>query len=175
MWISLILNAWYRYPMWALKKFENKFFIPAGCDFHTRHPFTGYLREIKLILICIRWRSMLDPEINNTKVLIRCSKISWAENFRMVDIEINAWSSIFLNLETNLILYFYPEKWIKFNQSESPIRSREIWNFASLLRLIYRNGRDSLILKNRFWCFCTTSKKEWIKQEIKSVHIGYSD
>ena len=27
----------------------------------------------------------------------------------MVDIEINAWSSLFLNIETNLILYLYPE------------------------------------------------------------------
>jgi len=31
-----------------------------------------------------------------------------AENFRMVDIMINAWSSLFLNNETNLILYWYP-------------------------------------------------------------------
>ena len=38
--------------------------------------------------------------------------------FRMVDIEINASSSLFLNLETNLILYLHPEKCIKFNQSK---------------------------------------------------------
>ena len=31
--------------------------------------------------------------------------LTGAENFRMVDIEINAWSSLFLNIETNLILY----------------------------------------------------------------------
>ena len=37
----------------------------------------------------------------------------------MVDIEINAWSSLFLNLKTNLILYLYPEKCIKLNQSEA--------------------------------------------------------
>ena len=58
----------------------------------------------------------------------------------MVDIEINAFS-LFLNLETNLILYLYPEKCIKFNQSESRIRSREIRNFARHLRLPYKNGR----------------------------------
>ena len=34
--------------------------------------------------------------------------ITWAENFKTVDIEINAWSSLFLNIETNLILYLYP-------------------------------------------------------------------
>ena len=52
------------------------------------------------------------------------SKSIWAEHFRMVDIEINAWSSLFLNIETNLILYLYTEKFIKFNQSESHIWSR---------------------------------------------------
>ena len=57
-------------------------------------------------------------------------ELSWAANFRMVDIEIKAWYFLFLNLETNLILYLYPEKCIKFNQSESRIRSWEIWNFA---------------------------------------------
>ena len=50
-----------------------------------------------------------------------------AENFRMVDIEINAWSSLFLNIETNLILYLYSEKCIKSNQSES-----HIWNPINL-------------------------------------------
>jgi len=41
-----------------------------------------------------------------------------AGNFRMMEIKINAWSSLFRNLETNLILYFYPEKYIKStNQS----------------------------------------------------------
>ena len=43
----------------------------------------------------------------------------WAENCRIVDTKINAWSSLFLNIVTNLILYLYPEKFIKFNQSES--------------------------------------------------------
>ena len=76
-----------------------------------------------------------------------------AENFRMVDIEINAWSSLLFNLETKLILYLYPEKFIKFNQSESSIRSRSISNFRRHLRLTYRNGRDSIILKNRFLIF----------------------
>ena len=47
--------------------------------------------------------------------------MDWAENFRMVDTEINAWSSLFLNIEMNLILYLYYEKCIKFNQSESHI------------------------------------------------------
>ena len=36
----------------------------------------------------------------------------------MVDIKINAWSSLFFNIETNLILYLYPEKCINStNQS----------------------------------------------------------
>ena len=36
-----------------------------------------------------------------------------------------------------------------------------------------REGLD-LILKNRFLIILYISKKEWIKQEIKSVIIGYS-
>ena len=102
-------------------------------------------------------------------------KLYWAMiagNFKMVDIEINAWCSLFLNIETNLNLYLHPEKCMKFNKSESRIRSREIWNFARHVRLIYKNGRDSLIWETGFWFFCTISKKEWIKHEIKS---GYSD
>ena len=39
-----------------------------------------------------------------------------AENFRMVDIEINAESPLFINLKINLIFSLYPEKCIKFNQ-----------------------------------------------------------
>ena len=63
-----------------------------------------------------------------------------AENFRMVDIEINAWSSLFLNLETNLILHLYPEKCIKFNQSESRVWSWQIWNCARHLILYTETG-----------------------------------
>ena len=49
------------------------------------------------------------------------NQVCWAEYFRMVDIEVNLRSSLFLNLTTNLILYLYPEKCIKFNQTESRI------------------------------------------------------
>ena len=52
---------------------------------------------------------------------------TWAENFRMVDIAINASSSLFLNIETNLIMHLYPEKCIQFNQSGSHIWSWLIW------------------------------------------------
>jgi len=43
----------------------------------------------------------------------------------MVDIEINAWFSLFLNIETNLILYLYPEKCIKSIQSWSRVYDAE--------------------------------------------------
>ena len=51
-----------------------------------------------------------------------------AENFRMADIKINAWSSLFPFIESNLILHLYPEKCIKFNQSESCIYRAEKFN-----------------------------------------------
>ena len=39
----------------------------------------------------------------------------------MVDIEINAWSSLFHNIETKPILYLYPEKCIESIQSWSRV------------------------------------------------------
>ena len=48
-------------------------------------------------------------------------------------------------------------------------------NFARHIRLLYRNWMDPLILKNQLWFLCSISKKEWIKHEIKCVHIGYLD
>ena len=39
----------------------------------------------------------------------------------MADIEINPWSSLFIDIETNLILYLYPEKCIKSIQSWSRV------------------------------------------------------
>ena len=53
---------------------------------------------------------------------LKLSLQSWKR--RMVDTEIDAWSSLFLNIKTNLILALYPEKCIKFNQSESRIWTR---------------------------------------------------
>ena len=86
-----------------------------------------------------------------------------------LELEINASSSLFLNLETNLILFLYPEKCIKFNQSESRIRSRKIWNFARHLMLIFRNESDSLVLKNRFLIFLYyILKKSGLSKKLKA-------
>ncbi len=63
--------------------------------------------------------NLIDQNIVGIKKRVQQEiKVSRAENFRMVDIKIYAWSSLFLNIENNLILYLYPEKCIKFNQSE---------------------------------------------------------
>ena len=96
----------------------------------------------------------------------------WAGNFRTVDIESKSWSSLFLNLETSLILYLYPEKCIKLNQSEWRIRGREIWIFSRHLRLICRNGWDSLILKNQFLIFLFYIQKRMSKKlKVSTVDI----
>ena len=90
----------------------------------------------------------------------------------MMDIEINASN---LNLETNLILYLYHEKCIKFNQLKSLIRSREIWNFARHVRLIYRIGKNSLILKNRFLIFLYyIQKSKKLKVSTLDIRIKQS-
>ena len=109
--------------------------------------------------------------------LLICTKqnknnLSWSENFRMVDIEINDWSPLFLNLKTIVILCLCPEKCIKFNQSELGIR---IWNFCTpfndssliYLRLIYTHWRGSLIFKNRYLVFSTTYKKSGLSKKLK--------
>ena len=46
-----------------------------------------------------------------------------------MDIDINAWSSLFFNLETNLIFYLYPEKFIN---STNQSRVLEAGNFEIL-------------------------------------------
>ena len=48
----------------------------------------------------------------------------------MVNNEINAWSSLFLNLEANLILYLYPEKCIQNSTNQSSVS--EAGNFEIL-------------------------------------------
>ena len=60
-----------------------------------------------------------------------------AENFTIVYIEVNAWSSLLVNFKINLILSLYQQKCIELNQSSvvwttrtANQRSREIWNFA---------------------------------------------
>ena len=90
----------------------------------------------------------------------------------MVDIEINAWSSRFLNIETNLIFYLYPEKFIN---STNQSRVLETLKFCAPFKINIqtRVGLSNFEKPVRF--FSTLSKKEWIKQDIKSVHIGYSD
>ena len=58
---------------------------------------------------------------------------------------------------------------------------KSVWNLTNQSRVSeagkfeIRNGRDSIILKNRFLRFLYYIQKEWITQEIKSVHIEYKD
>ena len=54
------------------------------------------LESLHLLITYVDFLPYFYPEQKN---------VSRAENFRMVYIEINAWSSLFLNLKTNLILY----------------------------------------------------------------------
>ena len=96
--------------------------------------------------------------------------ITRAGNFRTVDIEMTAWSSLFLNLVTNLILYLYPEKCIKFNQSKWSIRSRE---FSLLIKINIqrREGLSNFEKKNGFWFFCTKSKKSGLSKKVSTLDI----
>ena len=90
----------------------------------------------------------------------------------MVDVEINAWSSLFLNLETNLILYFYPEVY-KIKQIRVAFQKPRNLKFCAPFMITIQKRKG--LTKTRFLIFLYYIKKEWIKQEIKIVHIGYSD
>ena len=63
-------------------------------------------------------------------------KITRAEHFSIVDIEIIAWSPLFINLKIILIFSLYPGKLLKLKQIErcfqnpkQTIKSRIIFNF----------------------------------------------
>ena len=77
----------------------------------------------------------------------------------------------FINIETNLILYLYPKKWIKFNQSESCKEADKFEILRAHLSLIYRNGRNSLILKTGFWFFSPKSKNGF--RRLSNRDYGY--
>ena len=66
----------------------------------------------------------------------------WNLRFRMVNINIKAWLSLFI--ETSLILYVYPENCIKFIQSEWAVAYQKPGNLkfcASFKIYLYRNER----------------------------------
>ena len=82
----------------------------------------------------------------------------------MVDIEINAWSSLFLNIETNLILYLYPKKCIKFNQ----FRVSEAGKFEILRAILWLIYRNSLVLKKPIFDFSVLyPKKSGLSKKLK--------
>ena len=68
-------------------------------------------------------------------MILTFTNVIRAENFKILDIEIIAWSSLFLNIETNLILYFYPEKCINSTNQSCVYEAdkfkilRAIWNY----------------------------------------------
>ena len=75
----------------------------------------------------------------------------------------------FFNLETNLILNKIQP--IRFAY-QKPVNLKFC---APFMISIQKREELSSFKKPVFWYFCTLSKIEWIKQEIKSVRIGYSD
>ena len=110
---------------------------------------------------------------SSSNLILRASmrNVFRAGNFRMVDIESNAGSSLFLNLETNLV------SWIVYKIQPIRVAYQKPWNLKLCAQFkINVQKREGLsnFEKPVFWFFCTISKKEWIKQEIKIVSIGYS-
>ena len=85
----------------------------------------------------------------------------------MVDIEINAWSSLFLNIENNVILYLYPDKCIQFNQSELRIRIRKILKFFAQFKINAQKQEVLTNLKKKFDFFVLYPKKSGLSKKLK--------
>ena len=89
----------------------------------------------------------------------------WAENFRMEDIGINAWSSIFDNLKINIILQDYLKSVWKTRETVAANQRKADNQWENRNILIGENNQR--ISKER--------EKEWIRTKMKSFQSGYSD
>ena len=69
----------------------------------------------------------------------------------MVDVEINAWSPLFLNLATNLILYLYPEVY-KIKQIRVAFQKPGNLKFCAPFMITIQK-RKGLTKKKRFLIF----------------------
>ena len=92
--------------------------------------------------------SLTKLEIIESLTKFRIKKEQSLNLTELVDIEINAWAwfSIFLNMETNLILFLYPKKCIKFGIAYIKIniqKLEELSNFKNrfLIFLYYIQER----------------------------------
>jgi len=128
-------NVYFRFSFdWNKKIFLNRgvfihkvhiyiFIYTANCiTLHTlrksilqnAHAITGFavlqIKNVSCYVTFYMWFSLKNFIwwIKKFLGVFWCS-LNWAENFRMMDIKINACSSLFLSLETNLILCLYPE------------------------------------------------------------------
>lgn len=97
-----------------LKLLHNKFrSLFVQCLLHGCIIIQRYLKMKGTFLLYLLLTKR-QTETNNSASAI----FKWFElkNFRIVDIEINAWSLSFINNKINLISVLYPEKGMQFNQ-----------------------------------------------------------
>ena len=96
-----------------------------------------------------------------------------AENFRMVDIGINAWSSLFDNLKINIILQDYLKsvwKTIKFKLIFNYLR-----NCSSQSEKSGQPMREQKYSHWRKQGYPRREKKSGLRTKMKNFHSGYSD
>ena len=82
-----------------------------------------------------------------------CKYPARAGNFRMVDIDMNAWSSLFLNLKTNLILYFYPWKVYKIQPIRVAHQKPVNLKFCTQFKINIQKREGLSNFENRFLIF----------------------
>ena len=84
-----------------------------------------------------------------------------AGNFRMVDIEINAWSSLFLDLETNLIFYVYPEVY-KIQPIRVAYQKALILKFRAPFKIFIHKREGLSNFEKPVFDFSVLYPKKWI-------------
>ena len=95
--------------------------------------------------------------------------LSWAENFRMVDIGINAWYSLFDNLKINIILQDY---------LKSVWKTVIIWETVAAKQRKADNSNERteiFSLEKTINGYPRREKKSGLRTKMKSFHNGYSD
>ncbi len=85
-------------------------------------------------------------------------KLCWAENSRMVDIEINAWSFLFLNLKTNLILYL-SSKVYKIQPIRVSYQKPGNLKFCAPFKINIQKREGLSKFEKRFWIFLYNIQK----------------
>ena len=88
-------------------------------------------------------------------------KQSRAKNFRIVEIKIYASYPLFINLQIIFILHYFPEKYLKYNQSECRLQSQTANLKVKNLKIVFVQSMKELPSAETKQGY--PKEKQWIK------------